>query len=151
MKFACQQSCGGKCCTMGWDGENSSFIFLTESDLQEIEKFTGLDRQTFAQESHFSFTRFLAGRTKQWHLKTGELACRFLRGGKCSIYEARPTQCRTYPFWPENTEDPIRMKGLGEFCPGLEVADEDDSIEIDQSLLEEQIAADKELCARSLK
>ena len=28
--------------------------------------------------------------------------CIFLDGGGCTVYEARPTQCRTFPFWPEN-------------------------------------------------
>jgi len=27
-------------------------------------------------------------------------ACIFLKNGRCSVYDARPTQCRTYPFWP---------------------------------------------------
>ncbi|KAJ1484251.1 hypothetical protein T484DRAFT_1948245 [Baffinella frigidus] len=35
--------------------------------------------------------------------RTSGGACIFLdEKGACSIYEARPTQCRTYPFWPEN-------------------------------------------------
>lgn len=32
----------------------------------------------------------------------GEVACPFLSNeGRCNIYDARPTQCRTFPFWPE--------------------------------------------------
>ena len=27
--------------------------------------------------------------------------CSFLKDNKCSVYKARPTQCRTWPFWPE--------------------------------------------------
>ena len=27
-------------------------------------------------------------------------ACVFLENNQCSIYEARPVQCSTYPFWP---------------------------------------------------
>jgi len=27
-------------------------------------------------------------------------ACVFLENNQCSIYNARPVQCRTYPFWP---------------------------------------------------
>lgn len=26
--------------------------------------------------------------------------------GKCSVYEDRPTQCKTFPFWAENLESP---------------------------------------------
>jgi Fe-S-cluster containining protein len=37
----------------------------------------------------------------------GQYDCVFLRRdekgrGLCSIYPVRPTQCRTWPFWPEN-------------------------------------------------
>ena len=31
----------------------------------------------------------------------------FLEDGyRCSIYNARPTQCRTYPFWPRFVQSP---------------------------------------------
>lgn len=34
-------------------------------------------------------------------LKRKEGACIFLdQGGQCSIYDVRPVQCSTYPFWP---------------------------------------------------
>ena len=34
-------------------------------------------------------------------LKRKENACIFLdQGGQCSIYDVRPVQCGTYPFWP---------------------------------------------------
>ena len=34
-------------------------------------------------------------------------SCVFLNSssGKCGIYDARPVQCRTYPFWPSLLED----------------------------------------------
>lgn len=39
----------------------------------------------------------------------------------CRVYKARPTQCRTWPFWPENLEDEdawedVRRKTP---CPGM--------------------------------
>jgi Fe-S-cluster containining protein len=39
--------------------------------------------------------------------RTKEGACTFLDpSGKCSIYDVRPVQCSTYPFWPSLLEDP---------------------------------------------
>lgn len=39
-------------------------------------------------------------------LKRKEGACVFLdQGGQCSIYAARPVQCKTYPFWPSMLTD----------------------------------------------
>ena len=45
-------------------------------------------------------------------------ACVFLNDQKCRIYEARPVQCSTYPFWPNLLEseaawdEEVRMAGL---------------------------------------
>ena len=48
-------------------------------------------------------------RSQSWmNLKRNEGSCVFLdESGKCGIYDARPVQCHTYPFWPsllENSE-----------------------------------------------
>lgn len=37
----------------------------------------------------------------------------------CSLYEARPKQCRTWPFWPENLASPEDWEEAGEECPGI--------------------------------
>jgi hypothetical protein len=39
----------------------------------------------------------------------------------CGVYSARPTQCRTWPFWPgnlESREDWERVRGVTP-CPGM--------------------------------
>ena len=36
---------------------------------------------------------------------TNDDSCVFLEDNKCSVYEVRPTQCRTFPWWPELVED----------------------------------------------
>ena len=32
--------------------------------------------------------------------------CVFLRDKNCSVYEARPRQCATFPFWPGHLQSP---------------------------------------------
>jgi Fe-S-cluster containining protein len=55
-----------------------------------------------------------------WHLKELDSeSCQFLRDKKCSIYEARPTQCRTWPFWPEVLNAKCWDKEVASFCPGV--------------------------------
>jgi Fe-S-cluster containining protein len=49
--------------------------------------------------------------------KNGE--CIFLKKNKCSVYKARPTQCRTWPFWPENMSSKTWNKEIVNFCPGV--------------------------------
>jgi len=37
----------------------------------------------------------------------------------CSLYEDRPTQCRTFPFWPEHMGSPRSWRLLGKSCEGV--------------------------------
>ena len=37
----------------------------------------------------------------------------------CGIYEARPLQCRTWPFWPENLESKADWEAETRKCPGM--------------------------------
>lgn len=46
-------------------------------------------------------------------------ACRFLDGKRCSVYEGRPAQCRTWPFWPENMRAKAWDSEVIQFCPGV--------------------------------
>lgn len=36
----------------------------------------------------------------------------------CTVYEARPVQCRTWPFWPENIASPEDWDHVTSVCPG---------------------------------
>lgn len=37
----------------------------------------------------------------------------------CSIYEVRPLQCRTWPFWPENVESRETWDHAAQRCHGM--------------------------------
>jgi uncharacterized protein len=67
------------------------------------------DRRRLARHLHLAtstFTRRYCSRTDgEVHLSHPELDCRFLDGCHCEVYDARPLQCRTWPFWPENLVD----------------------------------------------
>lgn len=45
--------------------------------------------------------------------------CLFLDGKRCGIYAARPTQCRTWPFWPDNMNAKTWKTEITSFCPGV--------------------------------
>ena len=40
------------------------------------------------------------------------------RQAGCTVYPARPVQCRTWPFWPENIESPEAWEQVTRICPG---------------------------------
>jgi Fe-S-cluster containining protein len=45
--------------------------------------------------------------------------CIFLKSGKCKIYDVRPTQCRTWPFWASNLGSPEDWILAGMRCSGV--------------------------------
>lgn len=50
--------------------------------------------------------------------------CIFLRDGKyCTVYGARPKQCRTFPFWPENLESKEAWEKCKKRCEGIDHED----------------------------
>lgn len=109
VRFECQGS--GKCCTS--HGEYG-FVFLTLKDRQIMAKFLGLKTS--------EFTRNYCEKTGGiWHLKEDPKNpdCQFLKNKGCSVYEARPTQCRTWPFWPEVMNAKSWKKDVINFCPGV--------------------------------
>ena len=45
--------------------------------------------------------------------------CVFLQGARCSVHDAKPVQCRTWPFWPELLKSRAAYaREVQSFCPG---------------------------------
>jgi len=109
LRFQCQGS--GKCCTS--HGEYG-FVFLTKEDRQRMAKHLDLTLS--------AFTRKYCEKTNGFfHLKEDgkNPDCHFLKEKRCSIYEARPIQCRTWPFWPDVMNAKTWKKEVVTFCPGV--------------------------------
>ena len=66
--------------------------------------------------------RYCAKTDGFFHLKNPKEAvnCLFLKDNQCSVYEGRPTQCRTWPFWPENMKAKNWNRDVVAFCPGVD-------------------------------
>lgn len=105
--FECTEC--GKCCTQ--HGQYS-YVFVTIKDMKKMAVFLGLTFAAFKRE----FTRKTDwGRTLRFRKK----ACIFYAEPRCTIYEARPTQCATWPYWPENMKGGKFKSGLKRFCEGI--------------------------------
>ncbi len=134
LRFECQGS--GKCCTS--DGE-FGFVFLTLSDRKQMAQFLKL--------SLAKFTRQYCDKSGPiYHLKENikNPDCLFLKDKKCSIYQARPTQCRTWPFWPEVMPAKAWKKDVVSFCPGVGKGKLWSPEEI-KSILQQQIDSEQDL------
>ena len=114
LSFTCTQC--GNCCT-GPPG----FVWFDEDEGRAIAEFLGITPEVF-------YDKYCQKKHGRWSL--GELSthrgfdCVFLtRDAKgkagCSIYPVRPTQCRTWPFWPENLKTPRHWARAANNCPGM--------------------------------
>ena len=45
--------------------------------------------------------------------------CIFLKEGRCGIYQVRPTQCRSWPFWTSNLGNAGEWNEAARMCPGI--------------------------------
>ena len=106
MRFACQPGCT-KCC------EQQGFVYLTEDDIERLAGFVGLSPRDF-EAAHVYRTRHQRRLLVPRHAQ-----CSFLVEGGCSVHEAKPLQCRTFPFWPDLVGNTRNWKKTGEWCPGI--------------------------------
>lgn len=146
MKFSCQESCGGQCCTMGWS-QAGAFVFLTKQDQLKIQATYGISLLDFANLGEFTSTRFAMYSTRQWFLKGKDDHCYFFENGKCKIYGARPVQCQTFPYWPENIVEGKWVDKVRSSCPGIDQGEENG---VGQWLLAQQLRADRELAGNAV-
>ncbi len=106
LRFACQPGCI-KCC------EQKGFVYLTEADLVRAAEFLGMTPAAFEREHVFRTRNKLRLRVPR------DAQCTFLRSDGCSIHPAKPTQCRTFPFWPELVDSKREWKKTAQYCPGI--------------------------------
>jgi uncharacterized protein len=107
LKFKCQK-CGG--CCGGFPG----YVWLTKNDKLKISNFLKITIEEFRKR----YCRLVKGR---WSLKEKHpnYDCIFLKDKKCQIYQTRPIQCITFPFWPEALSSNTSWEDLSKTCPGV--------------------------------
>lgn len=104
------EGCGGRCCT----GE-SGYIWISEEEAAKVALFLLMEFDEFAGRYLFFAKGKLSIKEKEW---AGGYACIFFdeEAKNCSIYEVRPAQCRTFPFWDYYK---THCKEALEECPAL--------------------------------
>lgn len=107
VKFKCTQC--GLCC-----GKEPGYVWLSEEDISLLSSHLQLSREDFLQK----YTRFVYGRYSLLEMPL-TYDCIFLKENKCSVYLARPKQCRKFPFWDENLTSETAWNQAGEYCEGI--------------------------------
>ncbi len=108
----------GACCT-----GSPGYVAFTEEEARGMASRLGLSVDAF----YARFARRLRG--VGWSLRERRTEhgydCVFLdresQPGKalCAIHDARPAQCRTWPFWPENLRTRAAWERTARACEGV--------------------------------
>ena len=132
IEFSCQKC--GACCLGFKEGE----VYLYKDDIARLAKLLNLTSKAslrdFAKEylkvvnDSFFWKEPGAVRAKTYRYKTlgfkftgDDEHCHFLKDNKCTIHEARPFQCRCFPFWQMLVSNKKNFVDYSKKCPGLKV------------------------------
>ncbi|WP_242678151.1 MULTISPECIES: YkgJ family cysteine cluster protein [unclassified Neochlamydia] len=110
LRFQCTEC--GKCCT-----GSPGYVWITELEMQAVAKLLKISLELFKKK----YTRQRENRYSLIEKKNlnNEYDCIFLKDKKCSIYQERPRQCRTFPWWKENLASEESWKAAAQYCEGI--------------------------------
>lgn len=99
----------GQCCT-GFPG----YVWVSDEEALALSELLKISLEEFVKK----YTRRIGNRLSlKEHPRNYD--CVFLEGKQCTVYTARPKQCRTFPWWQENLETPEHWKEAGVRCEGI--------------------------------
>jgi Fe-S-cluster containining protein len=109
LRFTCT-GCGD-CCS-GAPG----YVWVNQQEIQALAKRLGMTIEAFEKK----YVRQVGVRRTLKELKNRNYDCVFLdeETRRCTVYEDRPRQCRTWPFWDSNLTSPASWEQACEACPG---------------------------------
>lgn len=107
LQFTCT-ACGD-CCS----GE-SGYIWVNKAEIEAMAEQRGLSVEEF--ESQYIET--VGVRKTLTERPGGDCVMLDAQTRKCSVYEARPRQCRTWPFWDSTVRSQKAWAETCAVCPG---------------------------------
>lgn len=112
LRFTCKAPACHECCS-GRHGPGH--VWVDDADVARLAAHLEVSEEAFARAALRLTPRGLSLQERAG----GD--CLFLEpDGRCRVYEARPTQCRTYPFWPHVVASEARWREEACRCPGIE-------------------------------
>jgi len=110
LRFQCTEC--GKCCT-GTHG----LVWISQEEMEAMAASLNISLQRFKM-------KYVRRRDNRYALvekknSEGNFDCIFLKEKKCLVYQNRPTQCRTYPWWRENLNTEDSWKLAATECEGI--------------------------------
>lgn len=108
VRFSCVAGCR-RCC-----GGAPGDVWVTEDEIAAIAAFMKLSVEDFERSY---VRRYASGKPSLRERRNHD--CILLDEKGCSVYSARPKQCRDYPFWPEVMDTPFAWLAERNRCPGI--------------------------------
>ena len=108
LRFECT-GCG-ECCRAR--NGKPSWVYVTLEERRRLARHLKLRTSTFTR-------RYCQKTLGFHHLRNPSADCLFLDGARCTVYAARPGQCRTFPFWRENMSEHVWNGKLSRECEGI--------------------------------
>lgn len=108
--FECQKC--SRCCRY-----EPGYVFLSHKDLTGLERALNVNKEEIIRK----YCRVVdTGNSKRISLlEKSNMDCIFWEPSGCSIYDYRPFQCRSFPFWSNILNTPEDWAKAGETCPGI--------------------------------
>lgn len=100
----------GRCCR-----DEPGAVWFTASELAAMASYLGLG------DDEFEFIYVCRKYGRQSLREKPNYDCIFLDRDpdRCRIYEVRPSQCRTFPFWPDVLKSKLSWDRYSLTCPGM--------------------------------
>ncbi|TWU33005.1 YkgJ family cysteine cluster protein [Novipirellula artificiosorum] len=107
LRFECTQC--GDCCS-GAPG----FVWVSETEIQAMATKMDMDVDDFEHQ----FVRIVGREKSLKEYPDGDCILLDPESRGCGVYEARPIQCRTWPFWDSTLKKRSDWKDTCKVCPG---------------------------------
>ncbi|MFV2067065.1 MAG: YkgJ family cysteine cluster protein, partial [Pirellulales bacterium] len=95
LHFQCSQC--GDCCT-GAPG----YVWVNQAEIEAMTARLGIERPAFEKR----YVRKIGIRKSLVEFPNGDCVFFDPENRGCKVYEARPRQCRSWPFWNSNIRTP---------------------------------------------
>jgi len=107
LSFQCTEC--GQCCT-----GSPGYVWINEEEIALLAKHFKITTEKFIH----TYVRQV---DKRFSLKehSENYDCIFLKDNKCSVYQLRPIQCRTFPWWPRHLKSKKDWEEAANYCEGI--------------------------------
>lgn len=108
LRFECTRC--GNCC-----GGAPGTVLVDDDEIAALAERLGMDVLEFRRR----FTRKVGGGVVSLQEKPNHECIFYDADVGCTVYEDRPTQCRTWPFWRENVRSRRAWERAARHCRGM--------------------------------